>query len=114
MTRFEDMLVCGSDDAMVRFFNITFSSTTLFEDGSEIQLKYAGTMNRTGTDKTTFIHCQDNLLFATGIRDMIDIWQFNNADEVKKRVRKRVRKVRFRSVRTCVLSCFYERFKIEI
>ena len=91
---YEDLLICGSDDASLRFFEIKFSiSQKMFEDGSDIQLKYIGSQNRSGTDKTTFVACLNNLLFAHGIRDTFDVWQFNNKDEIKKRIKKRIKRV---------------------
>ena len=94
MARFDDLLVCGSEDALLRFFTISFASAGHFEDGSEVALSYMGTINRTGTDKTTFLLCHQNLLIAHGIRDVIDVWQFNNPEEIRKRIRKRQRKAK--------------------
>jgi hypothetical protein len=93
MAKYDDLLICGSDDATLRFFTINFTEDS-DDTGSEVQLNYYGTQNRTGTDKTTFVNCIDNQLIAHGINYNFDIWQFNNQEEIKKRVKKRQKRVR--------------------
>ena len=91
---YDDLILCGSDDAQIRAFRIEFSeSEKHFDDGADLKLEYLGTINRSGTDKTTFLATHKNILFAHGIKDIIDVWQFNNQEEIKKRLKKRHKKV---------------------
>ena len=66
----------------------------LLDDGSEINLKYFGTLNRSGTDKTTFITVIDHMILAHGLRSNVDIWMLNNETEIKKRTKKRLKKLK--------------------
>jgi U3 small nucleolar RNA-associated protein 12 len=96
MVLMSDLVICASDDATLRFFKITWQNDEekRFEDGAELQLEYFGSTNRNATDKTTFLTVSKNLLVAHGLKNVIDIWKFNDAAEVRKRQKKRVKKAK--------------------
>ena len=90
-----DLVICASDDPQVRVFKLDWAGeSSRFDDGSEISLKYFGALNRSGTDKTTFIKIQENMILTHGLKGIVDLWTLNTEEEMKKRTKKRIKKLK--------------------
>ena len=88
-----DLIWCGSDDPQLRVFKLTFGSLDA-ETASEAKISYYGAVDRSHTDRTTFVMAIDNLIISHGTRNAIDVWILNTDDEIKKRTKKRLKKLK--------------------
>jgi len=88
-----DLVWCGSDDPQLRVFRLSFGSLDE-ETASEARISYYGAVNRSHTDRTTFVMAIDNLIISHGTRNAIDVWILNTDEEIKKRTKKRLKKLK--------------------